>query len=276
MSGIMVLHEILHETKRKQQLGIVLKLDFEKAYDKVKWSFLFECLCARGFCSKWCGWIQQVVAGGTVSVKLNNLTGPYIKSFKGVRQDDPLSPILFNFVTDGLSRMIHRAQTNDLICGLIDHIVEKGVAVLQYADDTIICLKHDVAKATNLKLLLYMYELMAGLKNNFHKSEIITINDEENWDPVYAEILNCQVGTFPIIYLGVPVSPSRLHISDWLPLVEKSAKKLDIWKGGAMSIAGRSTLINASLSNTPIYLMSIYMLPKIISSRLDKIRRSFF
>jgi len=47
MSGIMVLHEILHETKRKKQIGIVLKLDFKKAYDKVKWKFLFQCLAAR-------------------------------------------------------------------------------------------------------------------------------------------------------------------------------------------------------------------------------------
>ena len=72
-----------------------------------------------------------------------------------------------------------------------------------------------------MKLLLYMYELMAGLKINFHKSEILTINDEENWDTVYAKIFNCQIGTFPIKYLSVPVSPSRLHVKDWFPLIEK-------------------------------------------------------
>jgi hypothetical protein len=48
---------------------------------------------------------------------------------------------------------------------------------------------------------------------------------------VYAEIFNCQIGTFPIKYLGVPVRPSRLHVSDWLPLLEKSNKRLAIWKG---------------------------------------------
>jgi hypothetical protein len=63
---------------------VILKLDFKIAYDKVKWNFLFERLNARGFCHKWCRWIEQVVSGGTVSVKLNNRIGPYIKSFKGV------------------------------------------------------------------------------------------------------------------------------------------------------------------------------------------------
>jgi hypothetical protein len=87
MSGVMVLHEILHETKRKKQMGVVLKLDFEKAYDKVNWNFLFTCLESRGFCNKWCGWIKEVVSGGTMSVKLNNSVGGYIKSHKGVRQE---------------------------------------------------------------------------------------------------------------------------------------------------------------------------------------------
>lgn len=105
-----------------------------------------------------------MVIGGTVSAKLNNLTGPYIKSYEGVRQGDPLSPMLFNFVADRLTRMVHKAQSNCLFSELIDHIIPNGVVVLQYANDTILCLKHDTSRARNLKLLLYMYELMAGLK----------------------------------------------------------------------------------------------------------------
>jgi hypothetical protein len=193
-----------------------------------------------------------------------------------VRQGDPLSPILFNFVADGLTRMIYKAQANDLFHGLVDHIIDKGFAVLQYADDTIICLKHNIDDARNMKLLLYMYELMTGLKINFLKSEILTINDEENWANTYADLFNCQIGTFPIKYLGVPVSPSRLHVTDWLPLVDKNAKKLDVWQGGSLSIAGSTTLIKSSLNNAPIYHMSIYLFPKTIQSRLDKLRRTFF
>jgi hypothetical protein len=91
-------------------------------------------------------------------------------------------------------------------------------------------LKHDLDGARNLKLLLYMFELMAGLKINFNKSEVMVLNDEDNWVEVYAGIFNCQIGSFPIKYLGVPLSPSRLHVIDWLPLEEKSKKRLAIWK----------------------------------------------
>jgi len=85
--------------------------------------------------------------------------------------------------------------------------------------------------------------MMAGLKINFSKSEIVVIHDFDNVASSYAEIFNCQIGNFPIKYLGVPVSPSKLHVVELLPLVEKNAKRLDIWKGSSMSIAGRSTLI---------------------------------
>jgi hypothetical protein len=102
------------------------------------------------------------------------------------------------------------------------------------------------------------------------------INDEENWGQAYAELFNYQIGLFPIKYLGVPVSPSRLHVGNSLPMIDKSLKKLDMWKGGCMSIAGRSILISASLNNSPIYHMSVYLLPKTMVNRLDQIRRRFF
>jgi len=208
-------------------------------------------------------------------VKLNNIEGPYFVSHKGVRQGDPLSPILFNFVADYLARMVRQAQSNNILCGLADNLITNGVAILQYADDTIICLKDDVDMARNMKLLLYLYELMSGLKINFGKSEIIMIHGDESKHKMYANIFNCQFGVFPIKYLGVPVSPSRLHVKDWTPLVNKNAKKLSSWKGNSLSIAGRIVLINSSLSSTFIYHMSMYLLPKTTSQSLDKQRRNF-
>ena len=60
----MCLHEILHETKRRKEIGVTLKIDFEKAYDKVNWNMLFTCLEKRGFDKKWCEWIKKVVSRG--------------------------------------------------------------------------------------------------------------------------------------------------------------------------------------------------------------------
>lgn len=115
MDGVMVLHEILNDTKVKKQEGLLLKLDFEKAYDKINWNFLFECLNQRGFKEKWCKWIGIVMTTGTLSVKVNNAFGPYFKFGKEVRQGDPLSPFLFNIDVDILAKMIALAQKNKLL-----------------------------------------------------------------------------------------------------------------------------------------------------------------
>lgn len=81
-----------------------------------------------------------------------------------------------------------------MITGLASHLIRNGIAVLRYADDTIICLTDSMDVARNMKLLLYMYEMMSGLKTKFSKSKIIMIHEDEAKYEQYAEIFNCQIG----------------------------------------------------------------------------------
>ena len=67
-------------------------------------------------------------------------------------------PILFNTVVDMLALLIGRAKENGQVGGLVPHLVEGGVSILQYADDTIIFMEHDLAKARNMKLVLCLFE----------------------------------------------------------------------------------------------------------------------
>ena len=111
-------------------------------------------------------------------MKVNDKVGAYFKCGKGVRQGDPLSPFLFNIAADTLAKMVTLAQENGLIEGLVPDYIPKGVAILQYADDTIISLKDSRENAQNMKLLLYLYENMSGLKINFDKSEVIMVSQD--------------------------------------------------------------------------------------------------
>lgn len=65
-------------------------------------------------------------------------------------------------------------------------------------------------------------------------------------------------------------------MADWLPIVEKMFKHLDGWKGSALSLCGRFTLINSCLSNLPIYAMSMYLLPLSTIEKMDTARWRFF
>jgi hypothetical protein len=156
MDGVLSLHEILHDTKNKKKDGIILNLIL-KRHDKISWSFLFEAMNQRGFNEIWCNWMKSVVTSGTLSVKVNESMGSYFKSRKGVRQGDPLSPLLFNLAADCLAKMIQTPQNNGLIKGLISDYIENGVAILQYADDTILCMDEEGDTTRNMKIYIYIY-----------------------------------------------------------------------------------------------------------------------
>jgi hypothetical protein len=130
MEGVVMLHETIHELHKKKMSGVILKLDFEKAYDKVNWDFLQRTLRIKGFSRKWCHWIDQMVSKGSVGVKVNDNTGRYFQTKKGLRQGDPLSPILFNLVADMLSTLINRAKDDDQIRGLVPHLIQGGAFYL--------------------------------------------------------------------------------------------------------------------------------------------------
>jgi hypothetical protein len=122
----------------KSLMGVIIKIDFEKACDKVKWSFLQQTLRMKGFCQQWCAWVENFVTRGSVGIKINDAIGHYFKTHKGLRQGDPMSPILFSIVAYMLFVLVKRAKDDDQIKGVIPHLVEDGLSILQYADDTIL------------------------------------------------------------------------------------------------------------------------------------------
>jgi len=85
----------------KKKSGIMLNLDFEKAYDMVSWRFLEEVMTKKGFSSLWIQWVMKVVYGRRrVAVNLNRDLGQLFRSYKSLRQGDPFSPLLFNLDVD--------------------------------------------------------------------------------------------------------------------------------------------------------------------------------
>ena len=93
-----------------------------------------------------------------MGIKINDDIGHFFQTKKGLRQGDPMSPILFNIMVDMLSILIKRAKNDGQIKGVIPHLLEDGLSILQYADDTIIFMDHDLEQVKNIKLLLSVFE----------------------------------------------------------------------------------------------------------------------
>jgi hypothetical protein len=268
MEGVVILHETLHEMHRKKLDGVILKLDFEKAYDKVNWSFLQQSLRMKGFSSQWCNWIDRIVKGGSVGIKVNDDIGHYFQTKKGLRKGDPLSLILFNIVADMLAILIDRAKNNGEFCGVVPHLVDGGLSILQYADDTILFMEHNLDHAKNLKLVLNIFEQLSGLNINFHKSELYCYGAAKDSEH-YANILGCKIGNTPFKYLGIPMNHRKLSNKDWIAIEEKFQMKLSSWKGKLLLVGGRLVLLTLSSPVLQCTCYPFFELPKGVLKKLD-------
>lgn len=116
--SILLVHEVHHTIKSDHNKGLILKLDFEKAFDTVRWDFLFQSMDKLGFGARWIMWIKNLLHSSRLLVLLNGSpTAEFLKK-NGVRQGDPLSPLLFNIAGGVLSSMIKKVRDLGFIKGI--------------------------------------------------------------------------------------------------------------------------------------------------------------
>ena len=94
--------------KRTHGGNVAIKIDIRKAFDSLRWSFIIKVLSAFGFSSKLCGWITSIFSSARISVLINGSPEGYFACSRGVRQGDPLSPLLFGIAEDFLSRYLSK------------------------------------------------------------------------------------------------------------------------------------------------------------------------
>lgn len=276
LEGCVILHEVLHELNRKKLSGIVFKIDFEKAYDRVKWDFLYEVLEKKNFDPVMINWIKKINEGGKVSININGEQGPFFKTFRGLRQGDPLSPLLFNLVGDALAVILDKAKESGVLKGLVPDLVPGVITHLQYADDTILFAQVSDQNILSLKFLLFCVEEMSGMKINYQKSEVYVLGVSKEEELKVANMLNCNVGKMPFTYLGLPMSIEKIVMRDLCYISQKVEKRMQSWRSGYLSYGGREIKINSCLSSAPLYAMGFYSLPEGFHAKMDAARSKFY
>ena len=137
LESVLMANEVIEEVRRHQRSEVFLKVDFEKPYDSVRWSFLMDMLHRMGFHSKWIKWVQGCLESATVSVLVNGSPTEEFKPSRGLRQGDPLAPFLFLIVAKGLAGLVRNALKENMLKGLKVGRAETECCMLQFADDTL-------------------------------------------------------------------------------------------------------------------------------------------
>jgi len=246
-------NEVIEDIRRRGQSGLCLKVHFEKAYDSVRWEFLYDMMFKMGFHMKWISWIKGCLEGASISVLVNGSSTEEFKPERGLRQGDPLAPFLFLIVAEGLTGLVRQAGKANLLSGLRIGRKEVELSILQFADDTLFFCKDSFSNVVTLKAILRGFELASGLKINFHKLKIVGINVHRNNILCYMKTLNCAEMAVPFKYLGLEVGGNPRRKKFWEPVIDKLETRLSTWRERFLSMAGRICVIKSVLTAVPLY-----------------------
>lgn len=274
LDGVLVVNEIVDSAKRGKDSCLLLKIDFEKAFDSVSWDYLASIMNLMGFCPVWMSWIKACIFTTSVSVLVNGSPTSEFLTSKGLRQGDPLAPFLYIIAAEGLTRMFQMAESLNLYHGFKPS-PSTSFPILQFADDTILLCKGSWDDLWAIKSILRGFELVSGLKVNFHKSCIMGINLPQSFIDAASSFLYCEKGTIPFKFLGLPVGANPRRVATWKPVLDNLRSKLSPWKSRHISLGGRLTLVSSVLSSIPLYFLSFFKIPTKVISDIVQIQRNF-
>jgi retron-type reverse transcriptase len=131
--NFLYVQRVIQFLHKKKQPALFIKLDISKAFDSIGWQYLLEVLTALGFSTKWRNWISSILGTSSSKILINGRPNRNIKHAKGLRQGDPLSPLLFIIAIDPLQRIIEKAAQH----GLLQPVLPKQAKLRcsLYADD---------------------------------------------------------------------------------------------------------------------------------------------
>ena len=252
--------------------GLLLVIDFEKAFDSVSWLFIEKSLNFFNFPEGLIGWFRVLYHKPTSCVSFNGQYSAWFNLQRGCRQGDPISPYLYLICAEILSLMI---RTNNKIKGI--KIKNKEILLSLFADDTTLYLDGSEQSFNEAIRTIELFSSMSGLKMNNDKTQIAWIGSRKNsnvkfmrdknfiWDP----------GTFKV--LGVLFSTSEEIVKiNYENKLEEIKREIARWKKRHMTPLGKITIIKTLIISKLTYLfINIPDPPQTFLKELDNILLRF-
>ncbi|XP_008788907.2 uncharacterized protein LOC103706552 [Phoenix dactylifera] len=276
--NVMLAQEMMWDLRRasKRHSLMAVKLDMERAYDRIRWSFLQRALEAYGFPRQWIGWVMGCVREPRFSILINGTPTPFFESSIGLRQGCPLSPYLFIICADVLSRSLQRACASRELEAYVPATGAHPLTHLLFADDCLLMARARTSVARVLRRVVAAYCAASGQRVNFSKSTIsFSPSTESGVRQEIRGILQIPEQEGTLTYLGVPTIGRRLRVVECSGLVQRVQSRLEGWRASSLSMMGRVTMVRAVLGSIPVYLMANTVVPKTVLLRIERLLRDF-
>ncbi|GKE31453.1 RNA-directed DNA polymerase, eukaryota, reverse transcriptase zinc-binding domain protein, partial [Tanacetum coccineum] len=259
---VFVLGDLVNECRSKKKQSLVFKVDFEKAFDSVRWDYLDDILRRFGFGKKWCSWIQSFLRSSRGLVIVNGSPAEEFQFHKGLKQGDPLSPFLFILVMESLHISFQRVVDAGMFKVIM--LSPSLISLIFYADDAIFMGQWNESNLDTIVHVLECFHHDSSLRINMSKSKLMGIYVEAEKVSQAAKKIGCVTFKTPFTYLGSKVGGRISRIQSWNETIEGMATRLSKWKMKTLSIGELSCLngCGASYLKTLLYgrmLSNIFM-----------------
>ncbi len=262
--------------------GAIVALDQEKAYDKIAHDYLWRVLSRFGVPQAFIRTVKALYAHAHTSVMINGVLSQQYKVYRGVRQGDPMSCLLFDLAIEPLSAMIRQSNLGGF---QIPGAVEALKATL-FADDTTVYLSADDDFAV-LQDILDTWCSAAKAKFNISKTEIIPIGSQEHRENMvatyrttgswqsYPTQVNIAGDGEPVRILGAFVGNAVEQCDVWTPTLAKLESVLERWRQGITTLEGRRHVVQMFIGGMTQFLTDVQTMPALVQRRLERILRRY-
>ena len=257
--NIRLIIDIMEHTKSESIPGILVSLDFRKAFDSLEWSFIMKALDIFNFGTSIKRWISTFYTKIESAAINNGFMTNWFRPSRGVRQGCPLSPYLFVLSTEILSSKIRQEPS---ITGI--KIFGHEIKLSQFADDTnLFCA--DLISVENALRTVGDFGRLAGLKLNIKKSKAIWLG---KWEKNKSYPLQLKWLHSPTRLLGIHVSYDEKGNNElnFDLKIRKLQTKLDMWRSRDLTLFGKVLIIKSLGLSQLVYSASILNVPEDIAS----------
>ena len=271
LDSIRLIQDLIYHQDITQRPGILLMIDFQKAFDSLEWKFLLKALKQFNFGPNFIKWVEILYNDIRSCILNNGKPSNYFKLHRGVRQGDPLSPYLFIIALETLACAI---RINNNIKGITVNFHE--FKLTQYADDLTLTL-NDASSARESLNLIKQFGKYSGLKINIDKTEAMLIGSLRTLDFKINIGLNVKITNEPIRLLGVYISknPREIIMKNFETKIEALLRQLHWWKARDLSLTGKILIVKSLALSKFHFISSVVRIPSEIINRVNSIMYEF-
>ena len=252
-----LVYDIMDYLNSNNMAGMLLLVDFEKAFDTLEWSYIKAVLNKYNFGNTFTRWFDIIYKNSNSCVINNGKISESFELGRGCRQGDPLSPYLFILAIEPLAKSI---QNNKDIKGIL--IREEEYKIGQYADDTF-CLLDGSKKSLKTVLEIFkMFALCSGLKINIDKTKVVWLgNKAGSQDRICAEFSLNWEERFTLLGIQFSVRKYEMELLNYQSKLTEIKKVINAYGKRNLTLLGRATVVKTLIIPKMIHIFAVLPSP---------------